>query len=168
MKGMGRVTQIPMQMPSLCAKCGERPPTDSHTTQARHRNLITGRTNIVSYSAPVCADCQTALKSRARTGMIVMIIGIGIFLVGLALLAPYFLSMGSMTVPASNEEAIALSNRWQQYTPGAVIAVGGILIAMAGRWFGNIRFARWNGRKFRFNNSSFHSAFAELNPAISR
>lgn len=163
---MGYGENVPMQMPSLCARCGEKPPTESYGTRSKHKPFGSRITYTVDYSVPLCTECQAKIKNRERTGKIIMGIGGLILLIGLALLIPFFL--GSRTAPTTNEEAIAFANNYQQYTPAAITAISGFLIALLGAWFGQRSFAKWNGKLFQFHNKSFHAAFASLNPSISR
>lgn len=166
---MGFTQHVEMQMPQLCARCGQAHPTTSYETKSEHQRFFPVRVKYaVHYRLPVCAACDAKLNQRRRTGLIITIVGGLIGLIGVVLLLPYFLSMGAMSTPTINEQAITFSNSYQQYLPASIVTVSGFLIAMAGAAFGHRSLAAWNGKLFRFNNPAFHAAFAQLNPAISR
>jgi hypothetical protein len=166
---MGFTHNVEMQMPRLCARCGQHQPTTLYETKSEHQRFFPVRVKeVIHYNLPVCAECDAKLKRRHRTGLIITIVGSLTGVVGLVLLIPYFMSMGSMSAPTTNEQAIAFSNSFQQYTPASIVTIGGFLIAMAGAAFGHRSLAGWNGKLFRFKNKAFHAAFAQLNPAISR
>jgi hypothetical protein len=159
---MGYGDNVPMQMPSLCARCGEKPPTSSIGITAKHRSFGSRITNVMNFSVPVCTDCQAKIAQRDKNAKIVMGVGVVIFLIGLALLVPYFLTMNN---PEMAVQGAALMN---QYWPYGVVALVGLLLAMTARKLAEPSFAKWNGSRFRFNNKAFHAAFANLNPSISR
>jgi hypothetical protein len=157
-----------MQMPSLCARCGEKPPTATHSASSQHQNFFTRMKYTINYEVPLCTDCQAKIKQRKNTGKIIMIAGMLVAIVALLPMVPYFLSMYNAGSVTTNEEAMALSTSFSSYTPFAIVAVAGVLLAIFGRWFGERSFAKWNGKLFQFNNKTFHAAFANLNPSISR
>ena len=161
---------VMMQLPTLCGKCGEHPPTTRYTVQERKSSfspwtLLTmfigmrvRRNQTVQYDVPLCAECQAKVSSQKRTGLIVMIVGILIAVGGIVWLITGYNALASVQLGA--DYAI----QYQSLLPTLLPIALGFFIAWIGSMIGTPRFASWNSKGFRFKNKAYHEAFAELNP----
>lgn len=164
-----------IQMPKLCAKCGENPPIKFHTVKEERVSLspwtlltmffgvaLTNRRTI-TYPVPVCEVCDAKITAKQTFWGRVGAVGI-IMVVGAVLL---FCSQ--TTALATIPFFISLSERFKANSRDLIVLalfVVGVIIIFTAMFLGKARFASTNGKTFRFYNKEFQKAFAELNPDL--
>lgn len=165
--------QTSMQLPALCCKCGEKPPTTRQTIKDSRSGVsvltlltmfIGMRVNYsesVEYDVPLCADCDGKLKRRKMVGLLVMALGIITLIGGIV-----WVVMGYNALSATALGAASDITHYRSLVPGLIVGLVGFLIAWIGNIIRKIRLASWNQKGFRFKNKAYHKAFAELNPTM--
>ncbi|MCU0466062.1 MAG: hypothetical protein MUF38_16020 [Anaerolineae bacterium] len=166
--------QTSMQLPALCCKCGEKPPTSRQTIKDSRSGVsvltlltmfIGMRVNYnesVEYDVPLCADCDGKIKRRKVVGLLVMALGIMVAIGGIAWL---FISYTTLAGAPLDANYMA---QYQGLLPTMIPILAGFLIAWIGKMIRKPKLASWNNRGFRFKNKAYHKAFAELNPTMAR
>jgi hypothetical protein len=162
-----------MQMPNLCAKCGENPPTQAHTIQEQRISLSpwtfltmfigVGVTNrqIITYRVPICDDCMAKIRAREHFWTRFIRVGMSLFVIGILLVLSQTNALNSIPVFAS------LGERFNAH-PRDLTAIGlmilGFGMMLVTSYMNKTRMASTNGKTFRFYNKRFQKEFAEANP----
>jgi len=165
--------QSTVQLPTLCARCGENPPVTQHIVQEHRRSLSpwtlltmligvrVSRSEYIQYTAPLCADCAAKVKSRQTLGRVIMALG---FLVtaGAALMLVLSYNNLSSTIGLTSQQLIA---HYQSLMPQGIVILLGLVIALIGSSVSKISFASVRKGLYKFYNPTYQAAFAALNPA---
>lgn len=165
--------QTSMQLPALCCKCGEKPPTTRQTIKDSRSGVsvltlltmfIGMRVNYsesVEYDVPLCADCDGKLKHRRMVGLLIMGLGSIAIIGGAIWLVTGYNALSATSLSATNGLA-----HYQSLVPALIVVLVGFLITWIGNIIRKIKLASWNQKGFRFKNKAYHKAFAELNPTM--
>jgi hypothetical protein len=173
--GFGETMSFTMQMPNVCAKCAENPPTQAYTIQRQQISIspwtlltmffgvrVMNR-KTTFYQFPICSDCDDNIASKKRYWGRVAIIGMILFTAAILLLYSETKALNSVAILATLSER--LNSNPLSFTAIVLIIMGMmIMITAANRGAARVVSVSRDGKRFSFYNKEFQKAFKEINP----
>ena len=143
-----------LNMPDLCAKCGEHPGKETWPIFSRYDYAIKlSRTTYKKsrFFVPLCSTCFTQLEKDKGFWLKMNWLG-GIATVVAVLLAVVFYNFSLVFLGLG---FLTLVITFMAYFKRSI-------------YWGDSRIGRYNGEHFIFMNQQFHRAFAEKNPSLAK
>jgi len=154
MIGKTSTTRMQIEMPKICARCGEQPANNTWLIRSQHNNtfLIVAMTyKTSSFLVPVCDSCKMSLnreRNTSRNVFFASLVGILVFLLSATVFPSYFWVLTGLS-----------------FVSGIIFIFSAFL---RGKYEGTSGIGNFDGKYFMFFNDAFHRVFSDLNPQYVR